>query len=236
MADFLFYSKPVAVNNVRHKKLKPVENYRFAAEVNSVPLVLEEFAEAAKHYAIVFVTSPKGELVPVIVLGVRNSENVFVDPDGQWNVDYIPAACRQYPFVLGGDANGDTMTIFIDEAHTGVNAEAGVILFEPDGSRTAFLDKAVEFMTAYHRGLRATAEFCAALEELDLMREISLDITLLDGERLALNGVRAVDESKLLALSSDAAASLTRRGFLAPAYFHLQSLSNLQRMLNKYAK
>ncbi len=42
--------------------------------------------------------------MPLALLGLRNTENLFVDNEGKWKEGiYIPAFFRRYPFVLADD-------------------------------------------------------------------------------------------------------------------------------------
>ena len=79
MSELLFYEKVVALSEQTHANLrvKPVTNFRYAAKVNSVPLLVSEFGDCAREYPVVFVRGDTG-LVPVALIGLREAENLFV--------------------------------------------------------------------------------------------------------------------------------------------------------------
>ncbi len=53
--------------------------------------------------------------MPVVVLGVLWDQNNFVDENGQWTAQYVPAFVRRYPFVFAGSEDGARFTLYIDE-------------------------------------------------------------------------------------------------------------------------
>ena len=103
LADVLFYQRPVVLNRQSHRSLKvknTTPNFTFARQTNSVPIAGVEFARAALEYPIVFAGPSPDKILPAVLLGIRENENLFVDADGKWANAYIPAFIRRYPFVL----------------------------------------------------------------------------------------------------------------------------------------
>lgn len=73
------------------------EDWSFAAHLNSVPLlVVGEFAATARTLPIVFAGTAE-RVIPIVVLGVRDDQNVFVDAEGKWAPDYTPASPAAIP-------------------------------------------------------------------------------------------------------------------------------------------
>src|SRR5689334_15084128 len=101
MAD-AFYERPVLLDREKHRSRHVAANqdFSFARAINSMYLAGVEFADACKEYAIVFSRMPSGSIVPVVMLGLRNRENLFVDDRDRWTGGYVPAFVRRYPFVL----------------------------------------------------------------------------------------------------------------------------------------
>src|SRR5690606_29613329 len=79
----LWYRKPVVLRFEEHrnKALAPQAHYRFAASSNAVPISVGEFMPAIRNYPIVFA---EGSLAPVAILGLKQSENLFLEQDGAW--------------------------------------------------------------------------------------------------------------------------------------------------------
>jgi hypothetical protein len=83
MTAFAFYRKVVALNSEVHRNLKFAvneANFSFARDTTAVLMAGVEFAEAAREYPIVFIRGQDQQMRPVALLGVRNGENLFVDP------------------------------------------------------------------------------------------------------------------------------------------------------------
>jgi hypothetical protein len=234
MTTLMFYDKPVALNREVHKnyKIAPSNNFKFAANTNSIALAGVEFIEAAKDYPIVFAKISDDLMIPVALLSLRNNENLYVNGEGKWDARYIPAYVRRYPFVLA-ESGGQQFTVCIDEAFSGLNEDDGQPLFNEQGENTPFLQNALDFLNNYQSQIKMTEGFVRQLKELDLLIEISAKAELVGGEKFLLGGLMIVDEQKLLKLSQEKAYELFQSGRLGWIYMHLISLSNLSRLIDK---
>jgi len=238
MSSLLFYEKPVALNKVSHKdvKIAPLGgDYGFAAKTNSVIMAGLEFAEAAKEYPVVFAKAANDKILPVALLGMRNSENLFVDADGKWDGRYIPAFVRRYPFVLAQLPESNDLTVCIDQAYAGYNTDDGQNLFDDKGENTPLLQRAIDFLSDYQRQYRRTEAFIERIAELDLFMSLSAKVNMTGGQQFALTGFMVIDEKKLLKLEDESALKLFRASELAWVYSHLLSLSNLSRLVDRVA-
>jgi len=236
MSTLLFYEKPVVLNKESHKNLKvkpEAGDFSFARNTNSVILAGVEFAEAAKEYPIVFAATANDKIVPVALLGLRSEENLFVDKDGKWDANYIPAFVRRYPFVLAEGGEESELAVCIDEAYAGFNEEEGEALFTEDGANSPMLDKALQFLGEYQQQYARTEKFVEAIKELDLFQTLNARVDLTDGRQFALANFMVIDEKKLLGLKQKDAMNLFKDGSLAWVYAHLISLSNMSRMLKR---
>ena len=83
--QLLIYETAVPVSSGRHGKasVEVGEQYGFARHLNSIPLMAVEFPMAAADYAIVFAVNGDG-IVPVVILGARQSENLYLTDDNKW--------------------------------------------------------------------------------------------------------------------------------------------------------
>lgn len=232
MPQLLFYDKPVILNREAHKNLKvrPVPSFSYAAKVNSVPLTANEFAFAARQLPILFVDDGRGGSTPVALLGLRNDENLFVDDDGRWTGQYIPAFIRRYPFVLIERENPQTITVGIDEGFPGFNTDEGEALFDAEGKEAEPLKRAMGFLTAYQVEARKTMDFMAELKRLDLLIPRALQVAPKEGGKYKMDGFTVVDEAKLQKLSDEDAGKLTRSGYMGWIYMHLLSVNNMSEL------
>ena len=235
MTTLLFYKKPVAINKAAHEKIKVAprgDDYSFAANTNSVIVAGVEFAEIAKEYPIVFVNTGNDVTMPVTMLGLRNEENLFLDEDNSWKGRYVPAFVRRYPFVLAETGTEDNLTVCIDEAYKGYDAEEGVLLFDEAGEPSAELKSEMDFLTEYQRQFQRTTTFVERIKEADLLMDLSARVDMKDGRQFALSGLQVIDEKKLLQLDDEKVIEIFRAGEMAWIYSHLLSLSNIGRLVD----
>ena len=230
----MMYTNPVALNIEAHADLKisPSPNgYGFAANSLTVMLTVSEFFDAARFYPIIFSVSPEGQMVPVVLLGIEENENLFVDEDGRWDAHYIPAYVRRYPFVTSDGAEGQ-LTVCFDEAYDGFNLNDGISLFE-HGEPTERMQEIQSFLHDYYQQMQLTSQFCEVIREKGLLKEISAQVSLKDGRKFGLNGLQVVDEEKLTQLSDLELVSLFRNGMLALIQAHHISLRNFGLLVDR---
>jgi hypothetical protein len=235
--QLLFYSQAVPITAQRHKDLcvKTGTDYHFAQHVNSVPLTAAEFPLAAPEYAIVFAGTDES-VFPVVILGGKKDQNAYVDADGRWNGQYVPAFVRRYPFVFAQTESSTTFMLCIDESFSGCNREGrGERLFDTAGERTAYLEQVLNFQKAYQVQHLRTQAFCKRLVELDLLQPVQAQLRSPSGESRVLGGLRVVNRNKLKELDTDTLRNLLRSDELELAFLHLHSLVNLRRIGERLA-
>jgi hypothetical protein len=237
MSDPMYYEKPVLLDRDKHRgrRVRPSSSFAFARKANSLYLAGVEFAEASREYAIVFTRGSSQAIVPVVMLGLRARENLFVDEKAQWTGEYVPAFMRRYPFVLA-QLPGEALGVCVDEAFAGLNDEEGELLFDAQGNNTPFLQNALDFLNRYQQEYRRTEGFCRRLEQAGLLTEMNAKADLVDGRSFTVGGLLVVDEKKLLALPDAVALSLFRSGELHLVSLHLASLQNMKKLVDRMAQ
>ena len=232
------YKDPVLLDRNEHrgKRISKLTDFSVAAEMNAMFVNVVEFAEAAKEYPITFLAVPestqdKPVVSPVVLLGLRDRENLFVNGD-KWDARYIPGFVRRYPlaYTKSGD---DRVSVVIDQAWPGFNGDDGELLVDPSGEAAPYLKQMMEFLDAYEREGGRTRAFCERLVQLDLLRGGTVDGQLPDGSPLRVEGFFAVDEQKLLALPDADLLELTKSGAMGLIHAHMLSMSNVQRLFER---
>jgi hypothetical protein len=238
MSDLVYYEKPVPLDRGKHgrRRIRPGASFAFARQANSLYLAGAEFAQACKEYAIVFTRNGNGRVVPVVMLGLRARENLYVDEAGSWQGRYIPAFVRRYPFVLAELPGQGSLAVCIDESYPGVNDTEGEPLFDAAGQDTPFLRNALDFLTACQRESLRTDAFCQRLDQAGLLMEMNARADLVDGRTFSVQGLLVVDEKKLVALPDATALTLFRGGEMHLVSMHLLSLSNMQQLVDRLAR
>jgi hypothetical protein len=241
VASLLFYRNPVPLSREAHKtlRIKPsASDFTFAANTNSVPLAAAEFYDAQRDYPIVFAGTGDADVSPVALLGLRQSENLFVGKGKQWDSDYVPVFARCYPFVLArgnGNEGGDYL-VCVDDASPAVVKSGGEALFDESGQESEYLRRNIDLLSEFQGHMKRTREFTQRLKDAGLLKDITLQVVPEGGEPLSLQGVQVVDEAKLMALEDAKVTELFRLGELGWIYAHLASLRNVQRLSKRLSR
>jgi hypothetical protein len=236
--QLLIYERAVPVTQQRHGdwSIKTGTDYTFARHVNSVPLMATEFQSAAAEYAIVFAGTEEA-VMPAVILGFRDRQNLFLTDTGGWQPKYVPAFVRRYPFVFSSSDDGARFTLCIDEEFAGCNQEGrGERLFDSQGERTQYLESMLGFLQAFQVQFQRTQAFCGKLKQLDLLEPMHAQFTPSTGQPIALTGFMAVNRDRLKGLSGERLAELARTDELELVYTHLQSMRNFSPMAERAAK
>jgi hypothetical protein len=195
----LFYTKPTPLDSKKHATLGLKKNFGFgfASTINAVPINMIEMTQICHHYPIAF--SPDASATPVAIVGLRDMENLFVQPDGRWaEATYIPSYVRRYPFIFsevpGGDGN---LTLCVDMNDNVVADKSDQPFFEADGKPSTLSKNGLEFCKAYHAAAKQTQDFSAALVKYDLLTERAAQINVAGNTRINFSGFRILDEQKL---------------------------------------
>ena len=232
--QLLFYDNAVPVSSARHADCSvEVKDYAFCRNVNSVPLMAVEFPMAAAEYPIVF-TVGDDAVAPVVILGVRGKENLYVSPEGTWQAKYVPAFVRRYPFVFSAQDNAKNFVLCVDEAFAGFNREGrGQRLFTDEKKPSPYVDNVLKFLQEYRAQYMRTRTFGKTLKELDLLEPMRANISLAGGSQWSLSGFSVVDRKKLKALPPEKLAELANTDELELLYLHLHSMRNFTGVKDK---
>lgn len=232
MSAPVFYERAVALDRTAHQNTKiqiQPDHYAFARSTNALPIAASEFADAGRHYPIVFVGDENKNFHVAVLLGLDDQSNLFVTADGMWkNGTYVPAFARRYPFVLGTTSDADRLAVCLDEAYPGVNTNEGVALFEGD-KESAYLAQMMEFLRVYQGEMELTKQMAQRLNELGLLVPKTITIKQADGERY-LSGFWVVDDAKYAGLDDVRLVELQRAGVLRLIELHRASLGNVPRL------
>jgi len=227
----LFFKRVVGVNPQLHGglRLDRAAGYRFAAAAQSVPIGLTEFEAAAQHYPVLFTSGPNP--VPVVLLGLREGQNLFVRHDGGWVQDaYVPAYCRAFPFIFVEDAATKTLFVGMEPDADHIRPDAGQKLFE-DGRPSQALNEAVGFCQAFREAVTAAASFGRALEQAKLLEEEEATVNFTVGGVARIRGFKIVKPERLAEVDDATYLDWRRMGYLAAIYAHLFSAGRWSRLI-----
>jgi hypothetical protein len=207
----------------------------FARKLNAIYLTTAEFPRACHDYPIAFSRGAHRELMPIVITGVENDTNLFVDAKGYWLKGvYCPAYVRRFPFftVTVAGADPESGLICVDEHELDA---ASPNLLDASGEPTDRWREIELLITEMDRAQRTTAALCGRIDELDLAEAFEADFHPRGKNEVRLSGLYRVNEQRLLKLSDAEQLSLLREGHLARIYAHLLSLENMNRLLDRSA-
>lgn len=225
----LFYQSLSPLSQPQHANhaLKERILHPFAAAANAVPLTVDEFALAQRHYPIVFAPGNDGG-APLALLGLQEGENLFCDETGQWRKDvYVPAYIRRYPFMLARLApDAKELSLCFDDMSGMVDADTTGNLF--DGTDPSDTTKAVlNFCEQFEMAVQRTRAFLNEMAELDLLMDA--EATIQEGDTpMMFRGFRMIDEKKVQELRGDQARKMVKSGAMGLIYAHFFSLGTLR--------
>jgi len=232
MKTLLIYEKLVSLHREAHRELKlaPSEQkFAFARETNSVLIAAAELPLAALDFPCVFIATEGGHSLAALV-GLRDHDNLFVQPDGAWvRGAYLPAFFRRYPFVLAEAEGSEEFTVCLDQAYPGLNTSSGEALFDAAGRETPWLEEVKRFLVDFRQEMTASRVFADRLAALDLLQDGQIEYSL-GGERATLRGFQTINEQKLRALDASVQQELFAKGWMGLIYAHLLSLNQVQRL------
>ncbi len=233
----LFYKKPTPLDAKVHANLALKKDFGlgFTKGVNAVPVNLIELPQICHFYPIAF--SPDETGTPVAIMGLRDNENLFLQPNGEWEPDtYIPAYIRRYPFIFSEMPGNDQLSLCIDYDDSTIEDGGEQKFFDAEGKPTTLASNALEFCKSYHAAAQHTIEFGKALAKSGLLVDRQAEIGIGAGKRINFSGFRIVDEKKLAELDDKTFLEWRKKGWLPFIYAHLFSgaqWQRLTRLLNK---
>ena len=223
----LFYSSITVLDRNIHRDFRvapPESAFGFASGSHVIPAVMAEFVLGCRDMPILFIEEA-GAFSPLFMVGMHSGRNDIIEASGRWAGQHAPAYLRRYPFI-GGEVSQEQHVICLDGGFAGLQESTGERLFTEEGEPSKVLQQAISFVAEYADAANATATFAKALKELDLFQTVTIDIRTATGASSNFHGFWAVSEERLNALPDEALLDLKRKGYLAPIYAHLISMTN----------
>ncbi|MGK0265850.1 MAG: hypothetical protein ACI82N_000092 [Maricaulis sp.] len=234
------YKNVEPLNRTKHKNYG-VKNiaapYSFLKAWHFVPAIAGEFSIASGSYPIIFLGDKK---MPVLVMGLRQGTNVFVTEDGQFDADhYVPAYVRRYPFVSASNPMDQPSTVCVDvDAPFVVKSKSDLPFFDEAGEPTEYINKAVEFVSAFENDAKVTEAFVERLNALDLFEQKSVRVADPNNpdNTITVAEYWGVSEEKFANLPADKLVEMHKNGDLFAISAHLMSLQRWERIMRRVSK
>ena len=223
----LFYKKPIIIDKYKHSNwgYNPVVDFLFAKNTNILPIVTSEFEIACKEYPIVFVKNGDS-FSPVLLLSLKSNNNSFVDNDGKWLANYIPAYIRRYPFILAenNSKNKHELILCIDSDYSGFSSKKSKLtLFDTKSEPSDTLKQAITLVNQYQVNSKETETFCNTLNEMGLLKES----TVVSDSKKVVEGFYSIEQKAFDILDNKDFSKLRDSGYLSLIFAHFVSLRSV---------
>lgn len=210
-------------------------NFLFSAKDAVCPLCASEIPRAMMDMPLAFLCT-NGEYSIVAVQGLEQGTNFFLNADGQWLGNYIPAAYRGYPFVLASNEAEEGQLVLCIDKDSGLLSEddSAEPFFDEGGELSPTVKELMEFLSSVRAGRHASALICKDLLEHELFKPWDLQFELEAGTK-RIEGLFCIDETALNELSDEAFAELRRSGAIPFIYCQLLSMQRIS-ILTQFAQ
>ena len=220
---------PLVYKTHQDFKLSPVEDFGFAGGFHVAALTVHEFMRAASIYPIVFLADGDSYR-PVVLLGLKEQQNLFVTSEGAWQASYIPASIRRYPFSLMSNDTEGEFTICLDEQSQVFAGDSGEALFDADGEFSESFTKVTEMLRELQASDLLTTDFCERLQKHDLFAPLKIGYQI-DQDKHELDGCFVINEQAWNKLDEEAFEEFKKRGYLPAVYAQSISFGQVERLV-----
>jgi hypothetical protein len=229
--NMFLYSKPALLTREDHADLglsQPQRPYDFVKGIKGVPIVANEVQTAQKFYPVVF--SSFEDPVLIAILGVVESDNLFVDADGRWEQGgYVPSYIRCHPFALATRSEGE-YAVMIDESSNQITENPELPFFVGEGMNPD-LQARLDLCGQYRLEAERTRKFCQRVKDLGLLNGQRVMQSKSDGSEEKIADYVTIDANKLKDLDPEVLRELHQDGGLAAIFGQLFSLENWNRLI-----
>lgn len=235
----LLYNDLVPVNLRDHAtwRARGANQAKWLVGQHAIPLTVEEFPQAARHYPIIF--SSGENPVPLALMGLNEGVNTFVDAEG--NVEpnvYLPAYARRYPFMLAKlQPESEELSLCFDPTAGLIGAfEDGEAIF--DGEQPSEATKAaLAFCEQFEQAGQRTQAFIEEISKHKLLMEGEVSIQPNSGgQPFVYRGFQMIDQQKLRELRGDQLRAWAQSGLLPLLYAHMFSLELMSAIFSRQAE
>ena len=234
----IFYNSLVPLSSSEHAdwKARSIETAPFLAKQHAVPVTIDEFAIAQRHYPIVFTSGPSP--VPIALMGLNEGVNTVVDDAGKpVREAYMPAYVRRYPFMLVRlNQQSDELSLCFDPTADAIGKfDEGEPLFDA-GKPTQATQNILGFAEQFEQAVQRTGAFMKELLDLKILIDGEVSIQQEGNDKpFIYRGFQMVSEEKLRELRGDTVRKMVKNGALPLIYAHLFSLSIMREIFGRQA-
>ncbi len=233
----LFYNDLMPLNSRDHVKYhtRGVEEARWLATQHAIPLTVDEFVQAQRHFPIVF--SSGDNPLPLALMGLNEGVNTFLDEDGKVKEPmYVPAYVRRYPFMLAKlKPEGDELSLCFDPTSEAVGEfDEGEALFSENNEPTDATKRILEFCEHFEQAGQRTQAFMEDLKKHDLLMDGEVSIVQDGNDRpFVYRGFQMINQEKLREVRGDVLRTWNQNGLMMLIHAHMFSLDLMRSIFGR---
>lgn len=229
----LFYNDLMPLNSRDHVKYRTraLEEAKWLSKQHAIPLTVDEFVQAQRHYPIVF--SVGENPLPLALMGLNEGVNTFVSEEGKvTDPVYLPAYVRRYPFMLAKlKPEGDELSLCFDPTSPSLGEfDEGDPLFAGEGEPSETTKRILEFCENFEQAGQRTQSFMEDLKKHDLLMDGEVSIVQdNNAERpFVYRGFRMINQEKLREMRGDQLRTWNQNGLMMLIHAHMFSLDQMR--------
>ncbi|MBF0195363.1 MAG: SapC family protein [Magnetococcales bacterium] len=216
----------------KHKDLRfsSIDCYPLAKNITINPIYHFEIIQLSRYFPIVFpgpTTTTTKLPIALFALSAKD-KNRFVDNNGVWIYDYIPARIRCYPFGLTKINAESKESLLVDIEAPHFKKTEGLPLFNEDGSPTELLQDKIDFFSNLKREEQKTELFVKLLDDAGLL--VPKKVLSNKHSEKCFTGFYIVDKQKFATLDAEVFISFRQKNILPLIYAHLASLDRFENL------
>ena len=230
---------PVTKEKCSNLRYKHLDNFTHFKNKGLVPFCIAELPKIVTNYPIVF-TKLNDVFSINFITSFSPNLNLFIDGEGKWIGNYIPAIYRSMPFMYTSVKKNEKMVLsFIEELECVISNDMvnkGYNNFYEGKELSKAFKETVNLTNSLNENLNLTLQICKKLNNSGLLTEWPLKIKFKDDEK-EIKGLFKIDSEKLFDLNEGKKRKSDNldRNMLQLAYAQIFSVNNLEKIAALYS-
>ena len=179
---------------------------------------------------IVFLKEKEDHFGLYAIQGFEDSRNLYVNDNGNWLSNYVPAYYRMQPFNFILDSKTNDLLLCFDEntnlVGKNLKKDQSHPMFDKKEQPTDKFLETIKFSKKFHESTKKTMEVTALLSNLNLIEPWPIKLKF-ENEEKKIEGIYRINHKKLHDLKSSDILSLFEKRGLELAYCQIVSMNNI---------
>lgn len=222
----------VALSRTKHfdKGVRRKRSYVFTKQKILAPVCNFELREAVASVPLFFVRQDSS-LQLCACMGLKKNENLFVNDDGSWLTNFVPAFLRVHPFALGVLNNGNNALLVEEDSEMLVERNEGDPIFDEQGTESEITKGYLSLLINISKSNAVSQKAFELIEEYQLLEPFTRKFQMPDNSTTQFEGLLGLNVPKFHQLEESKFLNLRKTFALDFLYAHLYSLGSLRSLV-----